>query len=121
MQGIPDSHPHIITSTKCRINTVVSPDDEHIAARNMHRKEINILRRTVHPVGFIYKILYSLYPFNKTVDGHQSRCRYFSFSVPSESSAAATSSCFLSCDFPDVEKETATSFFNITSLFLDAS
>jgi len=35
------SHPYRITSTKCRINTVVSPDDEHIVARNMLRKEIN--------------------------------------------------------------------------------
>jgi len=26
---IPDSHPHRITSTKCRINTVVSPYDRH--------------------------------------------------------------------------------------------
>jgi len=32
---IPDSHPQGITSTKCRINTAVSPDDEHIVARNM--------------------------------------------------------------------------------------
>jgi len=32
---IPDSHPHRITSTKCRINTVVSPDDGHMVARNM--------------------------------------------------------------------------------------
>ena len=32
---IPDSHPYRITSTKCRINTVVSPDDGHIVARNM--------------------------------------------------------------------------------------
>jgi len=32
---IPDSHPYRITSTKCRINTVVSPDDGHIIARNM--------------------------------------------------------------------------------------
>ena len=32
---IPDSHPHRITSTKCCINTVVSPDDGHIVARNM--------------------------------------------------------------------------------------
>jgi len=32
---IPDSHPHIITSTKCRKNTVVSSDDGHIVARNM--------------------------------------------------------------------------------------
>ena len=32
---IPDSYPHRITSTECRINTVVSPDDGHIVARNM--------------------------------------------------------------------------------------
>jgi hypothetical protein len=32
---IPHSQPHRITSTKCRINTVVSPDDRHIVARNM--------------------------------------------------------------------------------------
>jgi len=32
---IPDSHPYRITSTKCRINTVVSPDDGHIVAQNM--------------------------------------------------------------------------------------
>ena len=34
---IPDSHPHRITSTKCRKNTVVSSDDGHIVARNMWR------------------------------------------------------------------------------------
>ena len=35
VSGIPDNHPHRITSFKCRINTVVSPDDGHIVARNM--------------------------------------------------------------------------------------
>jgi len=35
ISNIPDSHPYIITSTKCRINTVVSPDDGHIVARKM--------------------------------------------------------------------------------------
>jgi len=40
---IPDSHPHRITSTKCCKNTVVSPDDGHIFARNMQRL-INIIR-----------------------------------------------------------------------------
>jgi len=30
-----DSHPRRITSTKCRINTVVSPDDGHILAQNL--------------------------------------------------------------------------------------
>jgi hypothetical protein len=53
---IPDSHPYRIVSTKCRINTVVSPDDGHRVARNMKRKGINILRKIVHQVGFIYKI-----------------------------------------------------------------
>ena len=50
------SNPYRIPSTKCRINTVVSPDDGHIVTRNMKRKEINILRKIVHQVGFIYKI-----------------------------------------------------------------
>jgi hypothetical protein len=34
---------------------VISPDDGHKLTRNMSRKEINILRKTVHQVGFIYK------------------------------------------------------------------
>jgi len=57
VEYIPPCIPYRITSTKCRINTVVSPGDEHIDARNMYRKEINILRKIVHQVGFIYKIL----------------------------------------------------------------
>jgi len=60
MQGttrIPVSHPYRITSTKCRMNTVVSPDDGHIVSRNIQRKERNILRKIVHQVGFIYKII----------------------------------------------------------------
>ena len=52
---IPDSHPNRVTNTKCRIDTVISPDDGHIVARNMQRKEINKLRKIVHQVGFIYK------------------------------------------------------------------
>jgi len=31
-------HPYRVTNTKCRIDTVVSPDDWHIVARNMQRK-----------------------------------------------------------------------------------
>jgi len=27
---IPDSHPYRVTNTKCRIDTVISPDDGHI-------------------------------------------------------------------------------------------
>jgi hypothetical protein len=33
------------------------PDNGHIVARNMYRKKISILRKTVHQVGFIYKIM----------------------------------------------------------------
>ena len=44
MQGfippcIPDSHPCRVTSTKCHIDTVISPDDGHTVARNTCRKE----------------------------------------------------------------------------------
>jgi len=56
---VPDSHPYrVTTSTKCRINMVVSLDDWHIVTRNLWRKEINILRKIVHQVGSIYKFVY---------------------------------------------------------------
>jgi hypothetical protein len=49
MQG----HPHRITSTKCCINRVVSPDDGHIVARNMagliNLLRVNILRINCTP------------------------------------------------------------------------
>jgi len=32
---VPDSHPHRVTNTKCRIDTVISPDDGHIVTQNM--------------------------------------------------------------------------------------
>jgi hypothetical protein len=52
---IPDSHPHTVTNTSCHIDTVISPDDGHIVTQNIERKEINILRKIVQQVGFIYK------------------------------------------------------------------
>jgi len=57
--GRQDSHPHRVTNTKFRI------DDGHIVARNMYRKEINILRKIVHQVGFICKIMQG-FTANKT-------------------------------------------------------
>jgi hypothetical protein len=54
---VADSHPHRITSIKCCTDTVVSPDDGHIVARNMYRNGINILRNIVHQFDFIYKII----------------------------------------------------------------
>jgi len=47
---IPVSHPHRITSTKCR-NTVASPDDGPIVARNMWSL-INILRKNCAPIWY---------------------------------------------------------------------
>jgi len=32
---IPDSHLHGVAYTRCRIDTIDSPDDEHMGARNM--------------------------------------------------------------------------------------
>jgi hypothetical protein len=49
---IPDSHPHRVTNTWCRIGKVFSPDDGHIVARNMYRKAINILRKNCAPSWF---------------------------------------------------------------------
>jgi len=49
------SHPHRVTNTNCRIDKLISPNDGHIVARNMYRREINILKKIVHQVGFIYK------------------------------------------------------------------
>jgi len=47
------SHSHRIKSAKCRINTVVSPDDGHIVAQNMWRLtnilSINVLRKNCAP------------------------------------------------------------------------
>jgi len=40
-----------MTSTKCRINTVVSPGDGHIVARNMYRL-IDIIRINGAPSWF---------------------------------------------------------------------
>jgi len=36
---------------------VFSPDDGHIFVQNVYRKVINILRKIVHQVGSIYKML----------------------------------------------------------------
>jgi hypothetical protein len=54
---ITDSHANTVTNTKCRINTVISPDGGQVGARNMYKKEINILRKIVNQVGFICKII----------------------------------------------------------------
>jgi hypothetical protein len=40
---------HAVTSTKCHIDTVISPDDGHIVARNMYRKEIKHTKKNCAP------------------------------------------------------------------------
>jgi hypothetical protein len=52
----------VYSCTKCRIDIVISPDDGHTVTWNMERKEINILRKIVHQVGFIYKIIQGCTP-----------------------------------------------------------
>ena len=52
---IPDSHLHRVTYTRCRIDTINSPDDGHIAARNMWRIEINIHEKELCVKLVIYK------------------------------------------------------------------
>jgi len=49
----PDSHPHRVKKYQYNIDTVNSPDDVHIAAKTCTEAEINILRSSVHLVGFI--------------------------------------------------------------------
>jgi hypothetical protein len=52
-----DGHLHTVTYTKCRINTINSPDDEHRDARNMYRIGINIYEKiTVRQVGYLQEL-----------------------------------------------------------------
>jgi len=50
----------------CRIDTVISPDDGHMVARNMLRREINILSIIVDLVGFICRIESTDFCFRKS-------------------------------------------------------
>ena len=43
---------------QCHIDTVSSPDDGHIVARNMQRSWNKFTKSSVHLVGFIWKSLY---------------------------------------------------------------
>jgi hypothetical protein len=51
--SIPDGHPHTVTNTRCRTDTVISADDGHIVARNTSRIEINVQERHFAP-GWFY-------------------------------------------------------------------
>jgi hypothetical protein len=44
-----------VTYTRCRIDTINSPDDGHMAAQNMERIEMNIHQKELCVKLFIYK------------------------------------------------------------------
>ena len=50
-----NGHIHRATYTRCRINTINSPDDGHMAARNMYRIEINTNEKELCVKLVIYK------------------------------------------------------------------
>ena len=53
---IPDGRPHRVTYNRHRIDTVNSPDDGHMVARNMYRIEINIYENFVCQFGLFTKV-----------------------------------------------------------------
>ena len=54
---IPDGHLHTVTYTRCRIDTINSPDDDHMSARNMYRFGINVHeKRIVRQVGHLQEL-----------------------------------------------------------------
>jgi len=61
-------HPQRVTNTKCHRNTVISPGEGHCHLKHAEKK-INILRKIVHQVGFIYKIIQGC-----TVNKTQKKC-----------------------------------------------
>jgi hypothetical protein len=53
----PDGHLYTVTYTRCRIDTINSPDDVHMAARNMQGIEINIHEKgIVLQVGYLQRL-----------------------------------------------------------------
>jgi len=50
-----NSHLYRVTYTRCCIDTINSPDDGHVAARNMQRIEINIHDKELCVKLVIYK------------------------------------------------------------------
>jgi hypothetical protein len=51
----PNGHLYTVTYTRCRIDTINSTDDGHVAARNMERTEINIHEKELCIKLVIYK------------------------------------------------------------------
>jgi len=51
----PNGHLYRVTYTRCRIDTINSPDDGNMAARNMQRIEINMHEKELCVKLVIYK------------------------------------------------------------------
>jgi len=52
---IPDGHLHRVTYNRYLIDTIESPDDEHLNAQNMYRIEINIYKKELCVPLVVYK------------------------------------------------------------------
>jgi len=50
-----DDHLYRVTYSRCRIDTINSPDDKHMVARNMYRIEIIICEKEFRVKLVIYK------------------------------------------------------------------
>jgi hypothetical protein len=51
-----DGHLQRVTYTRCRINTIDSPDDEHRDAGNIFRIIINIYEKIVRQIGYLQEL-----------------------------------------------------------------
>jgi hypothetical protein len=60
----PNGHLYRVTYTRCRIDTINSPDDGHMAARNVWRIEINMHEKELCVKIVIYKDYAEI--FNRT-------------------------------------------------------
>ena len=59
----PNGRLYRVTYNRCHIDTINSPDDGHMAARNMYRIEINIHEKELCVKLVIYKIKSKLITF----------------------------------------------------------
>jgi hypothetical protein len=66
----PNGHSHRVTYTRCRIDTINSPDDGHMAAWNMSRMEINIHGKELCINLVIYK------DYTEMLHGQQNKIRF---------------------------------------------
>jgi len=58
-----NGHLYRVTYTRCRIDTINSPDDGHMATRNMQRIEINTHKKELRVKLVIYKTEIVLFCF----------------------------------------------------------